>query len=214
MLWLVPVLLLVPNIALDITEQYTALEKAVNILLPAGIYLILFSISRRIGATILWFIPVMVLCAFQIVLLFLYGESIIAIDMFLNVVTTNVHEATELLRNLTVAILIVCLLYLPIIIIGVILCVKGARTDTQARHIALYAGITLAITGVVCALCSDNYRPTRRLFPVNVISNMFSALGRTSLSDDYFDTSADFKFGATCQDADSTAIFVLVIGTI
>lgn len=212
MLWLVPVLLLVPNIALDITEQYTALEKAVNILLPAGIYLILFSISRRIGATILWFIPVMVLCAFQIVLLFLYGESIIAIDMFLNVVTTNVHEATELLRNLTVAILIVCLLYLPVIIIGVILCVKKAHTGTRLRHIALYAGIALAITGVVCALCSDNYRPARRLFPVNVISNMFSALGRTSLSDDYFDTSADFKFGATCQDADSTAIFVLVIG--
>lgn len=151
MLWLVPVLLLVPNIALDITEQYTALEKAVNILLPAGIYLILFSISRRIGATILWFIPVMVLCAFQIVLLFLYGESIIAIDMFLNVVTTNVHEATELLRNLTVAILIVCLLYLPVIIIGVILCVKKAHTGTRLRHIALYAGIALCHTGVVCA---------------------------------------------------------------
>ena len=64
MLWLVPVLLLVPNVALDITEQYTVLEKAVNILLPTGIYLILFSLSRRIGATILWFIPIMILCAF------------------------------------------------------------------------------------------------------------------------------------------------------
>ena len=212
MLWLVPVLLLVPNVALDITEQYTVLEKAVNILLPAGIYFILFSLSRRIGATILWFIPIMVLCAFQIVLLFLYGESIIAIDMFLNVVTTNVHEATELLQNLTIAIFIVCLLYLPVIITGIILCIKRTHTDTKSRHVALYTGIALAIAGVVCALCSDNYKPTRRLFPVNVISNMFSALGRTCQSDDYFDTSADFKFGATSPAPDSAAVFVLVIG--
>ena len=54
-----------------------------------------------------------VLGAFQIVLLFLYGRSIIAVDMFLNVVTTNPTEVGELLGNLLSAILTVCLMYLP-----------------------------------------------------------------------------------------------------
>ena len=110
-MWVLPVLLIIPNVALDITEQYYSVAARIaNVALPAGIYLLLMAWSRKAGRTALLLIPVMVLCAFQIVLLYLYGESIIAIDMFLNVVTTNAHEAGELLRNLGEAIAVVCLL--------------------------------------------------------------------------------------------------------
>ena len=118
-LWLCPVLLLVPNIGLTITESYSGLSKTANLLLPFGLYLLACSASRKIGRTIMWLIPLMILCAFQIVLLFLYGESIIAIDMFMNVMTTNVGEATELLSNLIPAILTVCAIYMPLISVGI-----------------------------------------------------------------------------------------------
>ncbi len=213
MVWLVPLLLLIPNIALDITEiSYSWADKAVNILVPAGVYLMLFAASRRTGATTLWFIPVMVLCAFQIVLLFLYGESIIAIDMFLNVVTTNVHEATELLRNLSAAIVVVCVLYLPPIIAATVMCVKGSRAGRRNRKAALYCGIALAAAGFACMAAANAYHPTRKLFPVNVISNMFEALERTRLTENYFDTSADYSFGSIDCSGDSTGVYVLVIG--
>ena len=45
--------------------------------------------------------------AFQIVLLYLFGQSIIAVDMFLNLATTNSSEAMELLGNLTPAVVVV-----------------------------------------------------------------------------------------------------------
>lgn len=213
MVWLVPLLLLIPNIALDITEiSYSLTDKLINLLVPAGVYLMLFAASRRTGATTLWFIPVMVLCAFQIVLLFLYGESIIAIDMFLNVVTTNVHEATELLRNLSAAIVVVCALYLPPIITATVLCVKGSRAGERTRKAALYCGLVLAAAGLICMLTAKDYHPTRRLFPVNVISNMFEALDRTRLTENYFDTSADYSFGSIDSSEDSTGVYVLVIG--
>ena len=51
--------------------------------------------------------------AFQIVLLYLFGQSIIAVDMFLNLVTTNSSETLELLDNLTPAIIAVIILYVP-----------------------------------------------------------------------------------------------------
>lgn len=213
MLWLVPVLLLVPNLCLDITEiRYSTLDKAMNVLVPGGVYMLLFALSRRIGATTLWFLPVMVLCAFQIVLLFLYGESIIAIDMFLNVLTTNVHEATELLRNLTLAIFLVCLLYLPPLVIAVILSVKKISTHTSNRKIAVIVGIVMVLAGTICWSMNSAYRLDRLMFPVNVISNIFGAADRTRLSDNYFATSADFRFDAKVVNTDSTAVFVLVIG--
>ncbi|MFS6556607.1 hypothetical protein VPJ68_14295, partial [Parabacteroides distasonis] len=74
LLWLLPVVLLIPNVALDITECYTPAEKVCNILLPAAAWLALSAAFRRGGLAALAAIPVMVLCAFQIVLLFLYGQ--------------------------------------------------------------------------------------------------------------------------------------------
>ncbi len=47
LLWAVPLLLIVPNIWLDITEPYTVAEKAVNALLPLGIYFLIMSFWHR-----------------------------------------------------------------------------------------------------------------------------------------------------------------------
>lgn len=80
-LWLV-MALIVPNLALNITENYNGVMKLVNLALPLGIYLILISLWKRIGVTTILFLPIMLLGAFQLVLLYLYGESIIAVDMF------------------------------------------------------------------------------------------------------------------------------------
>ncbi|MDE6100298.1 MAG: phosphoethanolamine transferase domain-containing protein, partial [Paramuribaculum sp.] len=91
---------LVPNIWLSLTEPLTFVQIVTNILLPAGVYAILMSLSRHIGRTSLWMITVMFFAAFQIVLLYMYGRSIIAVDMFLNVATTNPDEVGELLGNM------------------------------------------------------------------------------------------------------------------
>ncbi|MDE6571625.1 MAG: DUF1705 domain-containing protein [Duncaniella sp.] len=71
-----------------------------NILIPASFILFILTISRRIGTNIWLLFPYFFFSAFQIVLLKLYGRSIIAVDMFLNIVTTNPGEVAELLGNL------------------------------------------------------------------------------------------------------------------
>ena len=218
LLWSVPLLLIVPNIILDFTEiHYTACERAINVLLPAGIYLLLMSAWRRNGITTFCLLPVMVLCAFQIVLLFLYGESIIAVDMFLNVTTTNVHEAGELLLNLGPAIAVVCVLYMPPLVMAGIALGRCAYLSRKQQRPALYSGAILSIAGIICmaiAFCSTSgYNPARRLFPVNVTANIFTAVERTEASNHYFETSEAFSYHAAVTDPDSVPeIFVLVIG--
>lgn len=217
LLWTLPLLLIVPNVWLDFTEPYTAAARAVNVLLPAGVYFLLLSALRRNSITALCLLPVMILCAFQIVLLFLYGQSIIAIDMFLNVMTTNVHEATELLRNLSAAIAAVCLLYLPPLGLAIAGTVRKSLLDRRSRRAGLLTGTVLTAAGAgalaVCLLQPGGYAPGRSLFPVNVVSNILSAAVRTGESNAYARTSADFRFGAIdSRPGEAPEVYVLVIG--
>lgn len=63
--------------------------------------------------------PLHFIGAFQLVLLYLFGNSIIASDMFLNMFTTNSGEAFELLDKLAPAVVGVFLLYLPALALAV-----------------------------------------------------------------------------------------------
>ena len=109
------IILIVPNIVLCFTEPMPPVAKTCNVLLPFSVYYIVMSRSRNCGKTFWILFPFLFFGAFQIVLLYLFGQSIIAVDMFLNLVTTNSSEALELLDNLIPAIVIVVLLYLSLI---------------------------------------------------------------------------------------------------
>ena len=60
--------------------------------------------------------PFVFLAAFQLVLLYLFGQGIISVDMFLNVVTSNSDEIRELLDNLVPAVGSVFVIYLPLLV--------------------------------------------------------------------------------------------------
>lgn len=213
-----PILLVIPNVWLDVTESYSAGAMIANVLLPLGVYLILMATWKRTGAMALCMTVFSCLAAFQIVLLMLYGESIIAIDMFLNVATTNVSEATELLGNLTLSILLVLVLYVPPIVIAVVQLAKGRRARRSVRRKALRIGAAIAVAGAVIsgitALTVYGYSPAKQLFPVNVICNMADAVKRTKQSLAYFETSAQFTYNASRQGVTDSArqVYVLVIG--
>lgn len=217
-MWALPLLLLVPNVALGFTEHmYTPLDKATNILVPLGAYMLLAAAWKKTGLTTILSLPVMILCAFQIVLLYLYGESIIAIDMFLNVATTNPTEVSELLGNLGAAITCVCCLYIPPLALGIYLTIKKKYVSAAMRKPALAGGVIILFAGIVClgyAYAKDSaYSVSRKLFPVNVISNLCEAFHRAELSGNYFSASECFTFDAESMRTDSIAeLYILVIG--
>ena len=220
-LWTVAALL-VPNIVLNITEPYNLLWQVANIALPTGVYLLLMVAMRRTGACALTTIPFMVLGAFQLVLTYLYGESIIAVDMFLNVVTTNFTEATELLSNLAIAIIAVIVLYLPVIAWGIFQLAKKSEASATLRRETAIWGLSLTLFGAGIAgvatfsSTSDSHSGNtigRCVFPVNVIGNMAEAVKRTGQTSDYPMTSRDFTFNATSGHTDGEReIYVYVIG--
>lgn len=87
------VTLMLPNVALSITEPIGPWGAMANLLLPGGFYMLALTLGRRVGPLVLWCFPLMFLAAFQMVLIDLFGRSPIATDMWLNLVTTNPSEA-------------------------------------------------------------------------------------------------------------------------
>ena len=109
------VTLIVPNLVLANTEPYSLWTVEALILMPLGFYMMWSVALRRSGVMIWLAFPFIFFCAFQIVLLYLFGNSVIATDMFTNVLTTNPGEAGELLGNIYPAVVLVCAMYLPLL---------------------------------------------------------------------------------------------------
>lgn len=209
--------LLIPNIILSITEPLSIIGAATNIILPAGFIYCLISLSPKLGRTIWLMFPLIFLAAFQIVLLSLYGRSIIAVDMFLNLVTTNTAEVAELLGNMFPTIAIVVVLYVPILVLGVIYIRRKIRLSqhflsTNRRIAYLIISIGIVTLGISYA-SSPTYSVKRDLYPVNVFYNIYLAFDRTAKTADYAESSAEFKYNATTTHTDrQREIYLLIIG--
>lgn len=211
------VILIVPNIVLSFTEPIPMVAKICNVLLPFSIYYLIMTLSRNCGKTFWILFPFIFLGAFQIVLLYLFGQSIIAVDMFLNLVTTNSSEALELLDNLIPAIVIVVVLYIPALVLAMISIVRKQKLTEafihKKRKRAWYS-LVIGILSLVLAFLLDNrYEVKSDLYPANVCYNIALAFQRTVLTQNYFKTSKGFSFHAKAtHPADKREIYVMVVG--
>ncbi len=212
-----PVVLIVPNAVLAFTESMGFWGGLANIALPLGVYGLLLSLTRRIGLCTLLFLPLMILSAFQIVLLFLYGESLIAVDMFLNVVTTNPQEVRELLGNLLTAIATVVVIYMPVLVLAIVSACKRWRMDllVKDQYRTISATVTLigSVALVVAYFVSPGFGVSRDIFPVNGLTNLGIAVSRSVDMANYESTSADWTYQAQSLRPDTLReTYVLVIG--
>ncbi len=163
--------LIVPNVVLCFTEPLPPLvAKIANVLLPLGCYYLIMTLSRNCGK-MLWILFLFVFFgAFQIVLLYLFGQSIIAVDMFLNLATTNSSEAMELLDNLLPALITIVILYIPALILGMISIVRKRMLSVRFIH---RNGDVRGCAGLVSLgaafLLDKKYEMTSDLYPVNVL---------------------------------------------
>lgn len=210
--------LLLPNIVLSVTEPMTLMARICNILLPGGVYMLLLSLLRNPARSVWMLFLLIFLSAFQLVLLYLYGHSIIAVDMFLNLVTTNSAEVSELLGSMLPAVIGVTVIFVPILYVAAIRSrAKDYVTAPSLRLAMRRGGLAATLAGTAClALCyaGDGYRAKDDLYPLNVCYNMYLAVDRSARTAAYDETSRDFSFGAVAtHPTDSLPeIYVLVIG--
>lgn len=211
------VMLILPNLVMFFTEPTTALTRIIQIVLPLSFYGFALTFNKKPGVMFWWLFLFIFIDAFQIVLLHLFGESPIAVDMFLNVVTTNATEVNELLGNLIPAVLFVFVIYGG----GIALSICSIKNQSiialkfrqSVRHITLTG---LLISGI---LVVTNYSIDKRfellddVFPVNGCYNLYLSFGRYADGANYHNTSSGFTYSAYSTRPDSVPeVYVMVIG--
>ena len=142
----------------------------------------IMSWSGNCGKTFWILFPFLFFGAFQIVLLYLFGEAL------------------ELLDNLIPAIIIVVLLYIPALVLAAVAVSKKRRlSETLVRRERKRARITViaGILSLVAAYLFDaRYELKSDLYPANVCYNIALAFQRTAQTQHYAETSKDFTFQA------------------
>lgn len=215
--WYAVVALLLPNIALCFTERLSFWAGAANVLLPLALYMWFFSVARCPGKMVWWAFLFVFFAAFQLVLLYLFGTGVIAVDMFLNLVTTNPGEVMELLDNLLPAVVGVFVIYLPLLILAVIHIRKKHQISVSFQHHirkwVMEAGSIGLFCLLACYVVVDGYRMRNQLYPVNICYNLYLAFERNAASENYQEASRNFRFDARSgHDAEAPEVYVMVVG--
>lgn len=209
---------LVPNVGLAYTESYSVWTILSLLLLPSGFFMLWNAISKRSGVMIFVAFPLTFLCAFQIVLLYLFGGSIIATDMFTNVLTTNPGEATELLGNIYPAVIFVCVLYLPMLWWAGREWYHHREIPMKFRKRTAKIGAVMMGIGMLSLIpayvVSEDKRVVREeIFPANVIYNLGLSISEYHKTRNFEETSKDFRYNATRDTlTPEKEIYVYVIG--
>lgn len=209
---------MLPILGLLFTEPLNFTGKLVLFLFPLGLYIILFSLSRNIGFVQLLFFPLLFFHAFQIVVFALFGEDVLSADMMLNVLTTSVSEAGEVLDSLIPSVTFVILVYLSATCFAFKAMRRKIYLRRKFRLRAFLVGVALVLGAYAVSFTAEN-RNTERftyhedVYPVNMIYNIDFAINRWKLSQNYHKTSADFKFNAKkVEQASKREIYVLAVG--
>ena len=212
------VALIIPNCVLANTEPYSVWTVEALILMPLGFYMMWSVALRRSGVMIWLAFPFIFFCAFQIVLLYLFGNPIIATDMFTNLLTTNPGEAGELLGNIYPSVVLVCVIYLPLLWLA-------AREIGHKRYITRTARMNIGLTGAalfavgLLALWPAYHVSEERhvlrdeIFPLNIMYNLGLSGSEFRKSYNFHKTSEGFTYEAErTAEAPGREVYVYIIG--
>lgn len=211
------VTLMLPVAILTITEKNPFWVSLVAILLPLGFYSAFASLARRSGKMVWWGFIFIFFSAFQIVLSYLFGNSVIATDMFLNLLTTNPSEAGELLANIYPSVIAVIVIYVPLLWLAAVhIHNKINISDSLRKRLAIFGCSSLGL-GVLLlvAFCQGDIRRVLRdeVFPINVSYNLGLAISESNKVANFAQTSQSFSYNAYREvNPKSREVYVLVIG--
>lgn len=209
-------ILILPNLILCLTEMMPLAGKTALVLLPLGVYWSCLSLSPRLSRTMWWMFPVLFLGAFNIVLSYLFGRGVIAVDMWLNIATSSPGEMGEMLTQIYPAVMAVVVIYIPTLIYATIDIQRRTRLPHSFLRIQRRIGTTIVLVSLpfaISAIHGGTWTIRKDLFPVNVCYNMRLAFVRQVHSARYLSRSAGFTFDAHATDtAQVPKVVVLVIG--
>jgi len=219
-LYLLFVLLaIIPCVGLAVTDSTSLIIRISSVLVSLALWMGVMLISRKPGIMVWCLLLLFLLNGGQLVLLYLFGESVIAVDMFLNLTSSNASEASELIANIILVIGCVFLFYtLPTFYLAYrSVRLKDKLSDGFRKRWLKISGYMFCV-GVLFSLFSlveeKALSIKNDIYPINALYNLCFAINKAHRSKNYKTTSESFTFQASKAKKVSNRreIYVLVVG--
>lgn len=212
-------LFIIPNCVFIFTEPLPVTIGIASLLIPLAFWMAILLLARKPGIVVWCLLPKIILDGGQLVLLYLFGQSVIAVDMYLNLTSSNASEASELLGNIILVIGCVFFFYtLPTLWLAF----RSIRLKDklQSPFRKKWARVSLGMFVAGLTLCTlsplQDYHISWKddVYPANALYNLYFAINKAERNSEYHITSAGFKFDATKPEhaAGKREIYVLVVG--
>ena len=215
--WILTLALLLPNVVLSVVMQQPAVGRVLNILLMLPVYMLLLLSAKRPGR-VYWGLFVLVLLhAFQLVLLTIFSGSVVAVDMLLNIFTSEPDEAGELLSNILWPILASGGFYALTFVVATLSArSRESLSPRFRRRMALVSALILLVALPIYIGAKKRFPYVHlraEVYPMSVFYNMYLATTKLYEVLHYDRTSQDFCYKATSERAkDEREIYVLILG--
>ena len=210
---------IIPNCVFLFTEPFPVSIGFASILMPLAFWMGMLLLARKPGVVVWCLLPKLILDGGQLVLLYLFGESVIAVDMFLNLTSSNASEASELLGNIFLVIICVFFFYmLPVLWLATRSIRMKDRLTGAFRKRWMYRSLGAFCAGVLLCFFPSwqeySFSIKNDVYPVNALYNLYFAITKSNRNANYALSSADFKFNSvrTKQAEGKREIYVLVVG--
>lgn len=219
LLFLFAFLFIIPNCVLFFTESLPVTVGIASLILPYAFWVALLLLARKPGIVVWCLLPKVILDGGQLVLLYLFGESVIAVDMFLNLTSSTASEASELLGNIFLVIIGVFFLYtLPTLLLAAWSVRIKEKLGGSFRKKWAACSLGVFVLGIILCMLAPLQDHTFSLkddiYPANALYNLYFAINKSEKNSNYHKTSADFTFNAVkpVQADGKREIYVLVVG--
>lgn len=219
LLFLFAFLFIIPNCVLFLTEPLPVMVGIASLILPYAFWVALLLLARKPGIVVWCLLPKVILDGGQLVLLYLFGESVIAVDMFLNLTSSTASEASELLGNIFLVIIGVFFLYtLPSLLLATWSVRMKEKLSNSFRKKWAVRSLGVLVLGIILCMLAPVKDHTFSLkddiYPANALYNLYFAINKSQKNSNYHKTSADFTFNAVkpVQADGKREIYVLVVG--
>lgn len=209
----------IPNCVLFFTEPLPFVIGLASVFLPLSIWMCLLLLLPKPGMMVWLFLPKAILDGGQLVLLYLFGESVIAVDMFLNLTSSNASEASELLSNIFKVICCVFFFYtLPTLLLALhSILLKEKLTVAFRKKWAKRGGAILVVSVLLCVSSGQfghSFSLKDDIYPINALYNLYFAVTKSNKNANYKKTSGDFMFHSVKKEnpEGKREVYVLVVG--
>ena len=211
------IIMILPCFVLAMTEPLSIWVRTASVFIPAAFFGLAFNLFRKPGYFIIISVILLLINGYQLVLIYLFSESVVSPDMFLNIVTSSSGESGELMRTIWPAVTIACVLYFSALLMGIFSIINKQKLSYYfIKRSCITAGV-FAVIGVLCLLVnkSKNYpfEADHNIYPYNALYNLNFAVKKYYRILNYPKTSDGFTYNAVkTKESSKREVIVLVIG--